>query len=249
VNKALCAAAGALVLAAAAAAQPAQTRQIEIAYDMAAGVFTGEATYAFTITGARYEASANRRLTGLARMATGSSQDYRYRVTGQVTADGQVRPANYEHQGGRRNRLVRTAFSPTDAVTTAEPAMGMGDPPATAAQKAGAVDQVSMFLAMMLKRGELCAGTLRVLMDGRGRADFVMSPNGTQQVSQAGFRGDAVRCRVRFQPIAGFGDPQQPSDLTFLFAPIGGVSAPLVIEVPTEEGQIVRLTAQRFTVR
>jgi len=212
-------------------------------------MFTGEATYAFTLNGGRYEGASERRLTGLARAATGSSQDYRYRVTGIVGPDGAVHPATYEHQGGRRNRLVRTTFTATDAVTTSEPAMGMGNPPASAAQKAGSLDQVSMFLAMMTKRGEPCQGTLKVLMDGRGRADFVMSPNGRQRVSQAGYNGEAIRCRVRYTPIAGFGDPQQPADLTFLFAPIGGVSAPLVIEVPTDEGQIVRLTARRFSVR
>lgn len=221
---------------------------IALNYNISAGPFTGEASYNFTINGAAYEGRSSRRLTGFARTVAGDSQDYTYSVRGQVTAQG-VRPSAYQHQGGRRGRVVRTAFSATDAVTTAEPAMGMGNPPATAAQKAGSIDQVSMFLAMALKQGDPCQGTLRVLMDGRSRVDFVMSGNGSERVSIAGYRGNATRCRVIYRPVAGFSDPVEQMTLTFLFAPVNGVNAPLRIQIPGEDNRVFTLEARSVTVQ
>lgn len=249
---ALAAALAALVLAGPASAQnaPARPAQVTAVYNVhARGMEAGRFNLGVTLTDGAYQMTADRRMTGLARTLLGESQDYTYTARGQVTSAGEVRPAAYQHQGGRRNRLVRVAFGADDVVTTAEPAMGMGDPPATRAQKVGSIDQVSMFLAMMVKPGEPCRGTLRVLLDGRGRADFVMSPNGHERVSIAGFSGQAQRCRVQYRPIAGFSDPQEAADLSFLFAPIGGVSAPLRIEMPSDDAGIIRLQARSFTVR
>jgi hypothetical protein len=248
---ALAAAFAALALAAGpAAAQAARPSQVTAVYNVhARGMEAGRFNLGVTLNGAAYEATAERRMTGLARTLLGESQDYRYSARGQVTAAGEVRPSAYQHQGGRRNRLVRVAFGADDVVTTAEPAMGMGDPPATRAQKLGSIDQVSMFLAMMVKPGEPCRGTLRVLLDGRGRADFVMSPNGQERVSIAGFSGQAQRCRVQYRPIAGFSEPQEAADLSFLLAPIGGVNAPLRIEMPSDDAGVIRLQARSFAVR
>ncbi len=243
----------ALAIAAAApvSAQPAASpSSVVLQYNISAGPFTGEASYSFALANGAYEGRSTRRLTGFARTVAGSSQDYSYTVRGTVASDGTVRPSAYQHQGGRRNRIVRTAFTEADAVTTSEPAgLGMGNPPATAAQKAGSIDQVSMFLAMALKRGNPCQGTLRVLMDGRSRVDFVLSPNGSERVSIAGFRGNASRCAVQYRPVAGFPDPVENMTLTFLFAPVSGVNAPLRIEIPGEDNRVFRLEARTVTVR
>jgi len=253
---ALAAALATLVLAAPALAQTApgsgspRPSQVTAVYNVhARGMEAGRFNLGVTLNDGAYQMTADRRMTGLARSLLGTSQDYTYTARGQVTAAGEVRPSAYQHRGGRRDRVVRVAFSADDVVTTAQPEMGMGDPPATRAQKLGSIDQVSMFLAMMVKPGEPCRGTLRVLLDGRGRADFIMSPNGQERVSIAGYQGQAQRCRVQYRPIAGFGDPQEAADLSFLFAPIGGVSAPLRIEMPSDDAGIIRLQARSFTVR
>jgi hypothetical protein len=127
----------------------------------------------------------------------------------------------------------------------------MGDPPATPAQKAGAVDQVTAIASMVAASGDPCARTLRILMDGRSRFDFVMSPAGRVNVNTRAFRGQAIRCAVQYRPIAGFPDPQTPATLTFLFAPTtGGLYAPIRIEMPTDVEQIgvAVLEARSFTV-
>ncbi len=244
------AAALALAFAAIAPQALAQDGSFSATYNVhARGMQAGEATYNFTFNGGSYTGASERRMTGMARTLLGNSQDYTYSVRGAVDAAG-VHPATYQHQGGRRGRVVNVNFTGEDIVTRANPEMGMGNPPATTAQKTGAIDQVSMFAQMLLKDGDPCQQTIKVYMDGRSRFDFVMTPNGRQNVQIAGFRGEASRCRVQFRPIAGFGDPQAPAELTFLFAEApNGMNVPIRIEMPSEDAGVIRLEARSFTAR
>lgn len=248
---------GLLALAGPAAAQTAEAAQapaagprIEAVYSAnARGMNVGDFNYTFSQTGQAYEATAERRLTGLARTLIGSQQDYTYSVRGSVAANGALRPRDYQHRGGRRDRLVRSTFSADDITTTAEPRMGMGDPAATQAQKRGAVDQLTAIASMITSRTDPCSGTIKVYMDGRSRFDFVLSPNGRVDVNTSAFQGEALRCSVQFRPIAGFSDPQEPATLTFLFAPTpSGLYAPVRIEMPSDDVGVIRLEARRLTV-
>lgn len=214
----------------------------------ARGITAGSFTLSATFQGANYTVTASRRLTGLARTLMGDSQDYTYSVRGARTGVT-LRPAAYRHQGGSRNRLVEAAFANDDVVTTATPRMGMGTPPATREQRRGVVDQLTALALMMITDGDPCVRTVRVYMDGRSRFDFIMTRNGTERVNIAGFRGDAIRCRVTFRPIAGFSDPQESEQLTFLFArQSNGMYAPLRIQMPTDDVGIVTLQAHEITL-
>lgn len=241
---------GMFALAGSAGAQAQGERRLDVTYSaIARGISAGEFTYSFDQTGASYEISARRRLTGLARMLMGDKQDYDYSASGAVTASGALRPSAYQHRGGSRNRLVRASFSPEDIVTVAEPAMGMGTPPATPAQRRGAVDQLSAIASLITASSDPCARTINVYMDGRSRFDFVLSPNGSVNVDTPAYRGRALRCRVEFRPIAGFSDPQEPETLTFLFAQTpSGMYAPVQIEMPSDDVGIIRLEARQVTV-
>lgn len=231
------------------AAAPA-ARSFNVVYSVSGkGVQAGDFNFGVKFEGGAYEASASRRMTGLVRALVGSAQDYRYSSRGRVTPQG-LQPSAYRHQGGKRNRVVEVAFDGASPVTTATPVMGMGDPPATPQQKAGAIDQVTAIASMVASTGDPCARTIRVLMDGRSRFDFVMSANGRVNVNTRAYRGSAIRCSVQFRPIAGFPDPQTPATLTFLFAPTAnGLYAPIRIEMPTDVEQIgvAVLEARSFT--
>jgi hypothetical protein len=243
-----------LSLAGPAAAQSAQAaappaRSLEAVYAVSGSVGAiGEFTYSFTQTGETYQAAARRRTTGMVRMLAGDSQDYDYSSRGAVAGAGQLRPAYYRHQGGRRDRIVEAAFSPDDIVTTTNPpGMGMGHPAATQAQKRGAIDQLSAIASMITASSDPCGRSLAVYMDGRSRFDFVMSPNGRVQVNTRAYRGEAIRCRVQFRPLAGFSDPQEPAELTFLFAPTSaGMFAPIRIQMPTNDVGVVTLEAREI---
>jgi hypothetical protein len=241
---------GLAMLAGAAAAQPQANRQFEATYAVyARGVQAGDFLYRFNQSGAAYHASATRRLTGLARTMMGDRQDYSYSTRGAVAEGGALRPSAYTHRGGRRNRVVNATFTANDVVTTAEPAMGMGNPPATQAQRRNTVDQITAIASLITASGDPCQQTIRVYMDGRSRFDFVLTPNGRVNVNTSAYRGEALRCRVDFRPIAGFSDPQERETLTFLFAPTAsGMYAPVRIEMPTDDAGVVRLEARRLVV-
>ncbi|MBL8559137.1 MAG: DUF3108 domain-containing protein [Hyphomonadaceae bacterium] len=225
-------------------------RSFNIVYSVSGkGIQAGDFNFGVKFEGDSYEATASRRMTGLVRTLVGSGQDYRYSSRGQVTAQG-LKPVAYRHQGGKRNRVVDVNFAGGAPVTTANPVMGMGNPPATDAQKAGAIDQVAAIASMVSATGDPCGRTIRVLMDGRSRFDFVMSANGRVNVNTRAYRGSAIRCSVQYRPIAGFPDPQTPATLTFLFAPTSnGLYAPIRIEMPTDVEQIgvAVLEARSFT--
>jgi hypothetical protein len=245
-----------LALAGPAAAQPAN-RTVEAVYTVhARGVEAGDFNFNFRQTGSSYTANATREMKGWVGAALNRSQDYTYSVSGSVTAEGALRPAQYQHQGGRRRedrpngRLIRATFSANDVVTTATPGNpNMGDPPATQEQRRNTIDQITAIAAMITAQGDPCSRTLRVYMDGRSRFDFVFTPNGAVNIDSRAYEGPGVRCRVQFRPIAGFSDPQEAATLNFVFARTSsGMWAPITIEMPTDGVGVVRLEARRLTV-
>lgn len=257
VAKGLLFAIGMAAMASSAGAQTGVNRSFTAVYSVhARGVEAGDFTYNFNQTGATYTAGAVREMKGWVGAALNRSQDYTYNVTGTVTPEGVLRPTTYTHQGGRRRedrpngRQIRAAFTANDVVTTATPGpANMGDPPATAEQRRNTIDQITAIAAMATATGDPCARTLRIYMDGRARFDFVMTPNGTVNVNSPAYRGQGVRCRVQFRPIAGFGDAQEAATLSFILARTeSGMWAPVTIEMPTDGVGVVRLEARRLTV-
>lgn len=245
------AAAALLALTGAASAQSPSARSFNAVYTISGrGVEAGEFLYGVKFENGAYEANARRRMTGAVGLLVGSSQNYTYSASGRMTARG-LDPEAYRHQGGKRNRLVTVDFRAAEPVTTATPVMGMGNPPATAQQKIGTVDQVTAIASMIVADGDPCNRTVRVLMDGRSRFDFVLTPAGTMPVRNRAWRGQAIKCSVAFRPIAGFPDPQTAATLTFLFARTpSGLYAPLRIEMPTDIEQVgvAVLEAKSFTI-
>lgn len=237
-------------LAAMALAGPAaaETQRFSAVYAVKAkGVHAGDFTLTVDLEPGAYRASASRKSVGLVRALVKSAQDYQYSASGVRGAQG-LAPLAYEHKGGKRGRLVKVAFDGAENVTTADPPMGMGDPPASPAQRRGAIDQVTMMAALVAPgAGDPCGRTLPVLLDGRGRADFALAAGTKVRLAAAGFKGQGLECAVRFTPIAGFGDPQEAATLTFQFAPLaGGLYAPLRIEMPTDDAGVVTLEARQF---
>lgn len=213
------------------------------------GIESGRVDYGFTLQDGAYRATSQRRLSGMARMFLGASQDFDYAAQGRVDQAVLVHPTSYQHRDyGRRHRLVRVSFDGDSVTTIATPPMGMGHPAATPEQKANAIDQVSLLLQMLIAAGDPCQHRYRVFMDGRSRFDLVLTPNGQQRVAFPGYQGNAMRCSVAFQPIAGFSDPQQPARLTFLFARVNNYTVPVSIEMPTDAVGIVELQVRSFQI-
>ncbi|MFZ4120764.1 MAG: DUF3108 domain-containing protein [Caulobacterales bacterium] len=215
----------------------------------ARGVAAGDFALNLAITPTTYQGTMRQRATGLVRLAVENSLDYDGSARGAITATA-IRPATYTHQGGRRGRVVTVTYTANDVVTEANPPMNMGNPPATRQQKLGSTDQISSFVHMMVAPGEAdpCARTIRVF-DGRARFDLVMRPNGTQNMRQRVFRGEARRCTVSYRAIAGLTDaPPTGENMTFLFGRLAnGLWAPLRIEWPTDDAGMAILELRELT--
>ncbi len=241
-----------LIMAAAAlatlAAGEAEAQSVKIDYAIKAkGISAGDFAFSADFADGRYQAAATRRASGFVRTLAGSSQDYAYQVAGALTPAG-PKPQAYSHRGGRRDRVVNVSFAADGgSKTTAIPEMGMGDPPATEAQRKGAIDQVTMFLSLMVPPdpAQPCDRTLRVLMDGRARFDLALRADGQVEINTRAYKGKAFRCRVQYQPLAGFSEPQEPATLTFLLAPIAqGLFAPVRVEMPNDDLGVIQLDAK-----
>lgn len=237
------------------AATPASVqRNFEVDYGIHLGMMgeVGEARLRINTNGPNYAATLNRQAIGVARWAVGNGQDYSQISRGQITEQG-VQPSSYERKGGKRGRIVRVAFTGSDVVTTATPALGsMGNPPASRAQRLEAMDDVSAFVSMIyaVGPGDPCARTVKIF-DGRQRYDLAMRPNGAVRVNVNGFRGEGRRCSVTYRALAGFTDPVTVSGpLTFVFAPVGANAwAPTRVEMVMDDGGVAVLEAKRVSSR
>ena len=131
--------------------------------------------------------------------------------------------------------------------------------PLTEAHKRGVIDPIS---AAVVPRGngdgaspDACQRTIPVF-DGRQRYDLTMSYKRTEKVRTAGFEGNAVVCRVLYNPIGGY-EPQksgtkflkETKDIEMAFVPVPGTRflAMYRIQIPTFFGVAV-LEPTRFQV-
>lgn len=117
-------------------------------------------------------------------------------------------PTHYEHIefAGRKRRDVRFAFTPDDIAAAVTPPFGsLGEPPATAQQRREAVDPFTMVTRLIAPvSGEApCDRTIPVF-DSRRRYDLVFSTLDRELIRTEAWEGVALKCQVRYVPIAGF---------------------------------------------
>ncbi len=131
---------------------------------------------------------------------------------------GLARPSAFTHRNlaNKKGRKIDVRWSGANVTTVATPAYrNMGSPPASAAQKAEAVDPITglMRLALSDSQTQLCTGTLK-FFDGKQRYDLVFSGRSTAQPNTRERRLGLitpVRCTVTFREVAGF-KPKPPAE-------------------------------------
>ena len=115
------------------------------------------------------------------------------------------------------------------------------------------LDPIAAILVPAKTLRGVCSKTPKVF-DGAMRADFPMRYVRTIPFSTRGFKGDAVTCRAKFKPVAGYN--KRKKDISWMreegfidisFAPIGntGVFAPVVAKIKTRLG-VATIRAKRF---
>jgi len=233
------------LVAAALGAAPARAETYRLRYEAAVlgVVVLGTASYEVTATPNRYAARANVRTAGLARLFDQTQ------ITAASTgtfAGGGMSWSRYDISHAysskfRRIRLDRTASGVSAQIA---PRYGdMGAPPATVAQQRGSFDPLSGVLALGRQIGaaRACRGAVLVF-DGRQHYRLSVTPIAQGRFNGGGYRGPALNCRFRYDPIAGFStnvDRRRIPVADAWFAlPAQGSSfaAPLRLTVPTSLG-------------
>lgn len=124
---------------------------------------------------------------------------------------GTARPTvfNHHNRASKRGRKIEVRWSGANVTAVATPRYkSLGEPPASAAQRAESVDPVTglMRLALSDRQAQLCTGTLK-FFDGKQRYDLVFSGRAastpTAREKRLGLV-NTVRCNVVYREVAGF---------------------------------------------
>ena len=205
----------ALVLAALLAAAPAaaHAERFSLAYNGHAfgAAPVGKVWFDFTIDGDGYDVVSSVRSGGVLKMI--GKQDVTGKSEGAIVR-GMPQWTKYVTTTETKRRSRTTTMTRSgDAVTVdVQPAYGgLGDPEANAQQKRASYDPLNVFMAMGMaaQRTKTCAGRY-LTYDGRYVYEMVLSPDaGIQQVSEGGYKGLALKCKMQQVPLAGYDAKQK----------------------------------------
>jgi len=191
----------------------AQTDSVKFAFDYTGSLFIfplGTLSFRGEKNGYGYSVRTDMQSAGLGKLSKDGG--LWSTSTGYYDANG-VRPSRHEIQ--KLNEKARNVTMTYDAAgnptAVIEPRFGsMGQPPATDAERAEAVDAISGIMEMMMTGHEFgdkpCTGTIKIF-DGKQRYNLNMRQDGTARISQSSYRGDTVRCEVLMENISGY-DPE-----------------------------------------
>lgn len=159
--------------------------------------------------------------------------------------DGAVQWERYslDHQYDGVHRYITMRPTPASVQANINPTYpdGWGDPPASDAQKRAARDPLASLIAMAADVGATrrCQGDY-MTFDGRWLYRLEVRGGEQQEMQSQAYTGPALRCRVRYHPVAGFAptdqgyrDPPPPGSVWFAllqgedFAPPVRASMPL----------------------
>lgn len=196
---------------------------------------------------ARDDYSASARLTMAGLAALFSDADIEAGVSG-YRHGAQLQPWRYSHlnHASSKNRVVGIDFPDGVATPDIDPPFGnMGEPPANADERRGAVDPLSTLLSIGLgaaANGEsLCEGRLPVF-DGRARYNLRFEDGGTDRVRTRAWSGDAQVCHAYYEPISGYEADEFPDEetishpITFWFAPLHDGDIYIPVRIRTNAG-------------
>ena len=204
----LAAAAGLLVLSAPAEAQAPGKFRMNLAYEGKLLVKVLDVAISQTADDNGYVSTAQ--ITSYGVLAAFKKINQTATARG-VVDGGMARPTQFNHhnRASKRGRRIEVRWNGASVTTTATPRYkSMGEPPASAAQRAEAVDPVTglMRLALSDRQAQLCTGTLK-FFDGKQRYDLVFSGRAaatpTARERRLGLV-NMVKCNVVYREVAGF---------------------------------------------
>lgn len=214
----------------------------------------GEIYLDLTVSEANYDVTAKLRSGGLLRLF--EPTDLVAQAAGALNGDA-LSWSRYDldHSYSKKRRVTSLRRDESGAISAQiTPTYRLwGEPPASEAQKQEARDPLSSIVAMGVDvaRGAGCAGNYPVF-DGRHRYDLVLSDGREGRLNRGGFKGRAIKCKLRYVAIAGYNPSEQegrarvPSGEIWFGLVEGAAIAPMVRAViPTERGR-AGISLKRF---
>jgi len=220
------------------------------------GIVLARSTFESRIEQDGFEISGRLSSSGVAKIFDDTRANAR--SSGRLGTDGPL-PRSYDvdYTSGDKKKKTTIAFANGAVVSTEN------TPPVRTNRKdwikveqqhlSGVVDPISAALVRAASPADVCNRTIRVF-DGALRADLHLTPAGFGTTSVSGYKGDTVKCTVRFEPVAGYrrnnksiAFMRKTSDIAIAFAQVGtsGVYAPVEATVGTQVGTI-KVEAVRF---
>lgn len=211
----------------AALAGPAHAERLTLDYAGSAWglIGVGGARLEINLDDNSYSASGTVRSGGIAALFLRTRIDVR--SGGAIEPDGDVVWRRYwldhMYDGIHRYITMRPTTGGVHADINPTYPDGWGEPPATDQQKSSARDPLSSLIAMAADVGETrrCAGDY-LTFDGRWLYRLEVRRGELTEISHGGYVGPALRCRVRYFPVAGFTpqdqgyrDPPPPGSVWF----------------------------------
>ena len=206
--------------------------------------------------GEDYAATATFESAGLLRWF--DDTDIEAGVTGYIQP-GRLQPWRYSHlnHASGKGRIVGIDFPDGTAMPDIDPPFGsMGEPPATDAERAGALDPITTILSLMTGLPDpetgACTGRLPVF-DGKARYDLRFENGGTERVRTRAWSGEAIRCEAYLEPISGYDEGKRPEGdevnrpIEIWLAEIDGAQIPVRFRARTRIGGI-GISATRIAV-
>jgi hypothetical protein len=198
----------------------------------------------------------------MARLDSSGLLDLFERTNLVAEADGAMGPDGVswrtyalDHRYSRKHRTIQMRNTEGGVAAEIAPTYPVwGDPPATDEQKRAARDPLSSLVAMSadVGRTRACEGDY-LTFDGRFLYRLVLHGGETRRFSEAGYEGEALRCRLRYVPVAGF-EPQDggrrrrfpEGEIWFGLVPGASIAPPVRALTPLPVGH-AGLTLTRFT--
>jgi hypothetical protein len=116
------------------------------------------------------------------------------------------RQFNLDHSYARKRRVTFLENGPSGVSGLITPMFSNpGEPPPTAAQKAAARDPLSTLAAMAAQVAATgaCDGVFPTF-DGRFLYNLTLTREGEGRMRAEGFDGPVLKCKMRYQPVAGY---------------------------------------------
>lgn len=217
-------------------------------------VVLGTASFEVAVTPTRYAVRAGVETSGLARLF--DQTQITAAATG-VLAGPAVQWARYDisHAYSGKFRRIQMIRGADGTATEINPAYrDMGSPQASRAQQAASYDPLSALFALGVQIGaaRACRGAALVF-DGRQHYRLAVTPRAEGAFNGGGYRGAAVSCNFRYEPLSGFSAGARPTNVPVAEAWFGlptqrGFAPPLQLTVQTPLGA-ARLDLRSYQAR